>query len=908
MKPAPPTNLRCEYLTNPLGIDTVLPRFSWVLEHNGRDQAQTAFRLIVASTAAGSAGGEGDLWDTGRVESPESFNVVYAGKPLASGIRYHWCVQWWDGDGRKSPFSEPAFFETAFLKQEDWSAGWIGMAGCREFRTPGSTLLGESMGDVVQAYGVYLRKDFHLRRGIHRARASICGLGLYELRLNGKKLNDRVLDPAQTDYGKGALYSTYDVTGLLGRENAAGIILGNGRHISNYGYGAPRCRFQLHVEYEDGGGEIVVSDETWKASHGPLTENSLYDGEIYDARLEMPGWDLPGFDDSAWETAARVGGVPLAAQMMPPMRVTRRLTPSRLFSPEPGVYVFDFGQNYTGWVRLAVRGPEDTEIRIRYAELIDDDGTLNTAPNQNARATDVFILKGEGVEVYEPRFTSHGFRYVEVTGFPGVPTLESVLGCVVHTDLERSGVFHCSCDLINRIHRNVNWGLLSNFSGIPTDCPQRDERFGWLGDAHLASESAVYNFDMAAFYTKYLRDIRLAQKEDGTLPDIVPAFVDKLYPADPAWGSAYLFLAWTMFLYYGDLRILEEHFDSMLAYVRFLGTNAEGHILRRLGKYGDWCPPGSTAPKKTHLALTSTWFYHQDACLIARMADALGREEERAEYERLAHEIRDAFNAAFLEDKQYAARRISRADRLPDQTSNVLPLYSGIVPEDRVAGVLKSLVESVADAQDDHLDTGIIGTRYLLDVLTAYGHGETAYRVATQKSYPGWGYMVEEGATTLWERWEKITKGGMNSHNHIMLGSVDAWFYRSIAGISCAAPGWKRIRIRPGVFGDLTHASATLNTVQGSVHASWERSESMLRVFVRIPVGCEAAVELPLLWENVRIGEGEKLLWKDGKPAGEGGEPVCRGVENDRVILGIGSGEYRFDAVRGDQEIGSGTD
>ncbi|MBN2409126.1 MAG: family 78 glycoside hydrolase catalytic domain, partial [Candidatus Aminicenantes bacterium] len=691
MKPEPPVRLRCEYLDNPLGLGTAAPCFSWVPEHSRRGAAQAAYQIIVSSEQDLLGNEIGDDWDSQRTESGRTSGITYDGEPLWSGKRYFWRVRWWDEEGNVSPWSETAWFEMGLLQEKDWKAQWIGRRTTAEFTSRGNVMQGVYSGDFVQSLGVYLRKEFEFKAALRRARVYVCGLGSYELRINGRKVGDRVLDPAQTDYREIALYSVYDVTSHIRERNALAVILGNGRHIKSFGYGKPRLLLQLHLEREDDLVDRIFSDGTWRANSGPLQENGLYSGERYDARLEWDGWDEPGFEDVSWEDAEILSGPALAAQTLPPIRVVETLRPVGRWSPRPGVRVFDFGQNFSGWVRLKVRGERGREIRIRHAELIHEDGTINVLPNQNAEATDVYILKGQGEEVTEPRFTSHGFRYAEVEGLPGDPSPESLEGCFVHSDVEKTGEFHCSHNLLNRIHQNIIWGQLSNLMGIPTDCPQRDERHGWLGDAHLAAEEAIFNFDMAAFYSKFLEDIRLSQKEDGSLPDTVPPYIRRLYPADPAWGIAYLELAWLLFFYLGDERVLRRHFARMKKYVDYLGRNAEEYIVRRLGKYGDWCPPGSVVPKKTPLELTSTWCYYRAAGLLSAFAEILGRMDDKRSYARLAEAIKTAFNARFLADDQYAVFRVSSADKSPDQSSNVLPLALDMVPGDKKDKVLLRL-------------------------------------------------------------------------------------------------------------------------------------------------------------------------------------------------------------------------
>jgi alpha-L-rhamnosidase len=893
--------LRCEYQLNPLGIDEVSPRFSWILQHPERNQLQSAYRILVSSSQELLEHAQGDLWDSGRVVSTETNHIPYSGRTLKARQQCHWRVQWWDSDGRQSDFSEVARFEMGVLKREDWSALWISKTEVKEFTSKGSTLLGEPLGDYVSAFALYLRKGFMLKDRPVRARVYICGLGYYELRINGRKVGDRVLEPAQTDYAKLALYSTFDVTSEsldslwedgVGR-CAVGVILGNGRHIRSYNYGNPKLMMQLEVEYPDRSKEILVSDGTWKVSYGPLQENGIYFGERYDARQEMPGWDVPGFDDSAWENVVAVDGPGLASQMMEPIRVVQNVAPVRQIDAPDGATIFDFGQNFAGWVRISLAGPRGTSVRMRHAELLNDDNTLNVSPNQNAEATDIYILKGEGREGYEPRFTYHGFRYVEITGMPSLPALSSVEACVVHSDVETVGEFSCSHGLINKIHRNTVWGQLSNLMSIPTDCSQRDERQGWLGDAHLAAEESMFNFGMGAFYTKFLRDIQLAQLRDGSLPDTVPPYLGRLYPADPAWGAAYITLAWLVYQFYGDTRILERHFDAMRKYVDFLTSRSVRLIARDLGKYGDWCPPGSIAPKRTPVDLTSTWYFYHDTLLLSKIAEVLGRDADHRGLLGLAGDIREAFNMAFLRDGEYAAYRFAPVDRSPGQTSNVLPLYLDMVPPELKSRVLGRLLQGVVDEQDYHLDTGILGTRYILDVLTENGYADVAFKVSTQRTYPGWGYMVEEGATTLWERWEKITGGGMNSHNHIMFGSVDAWFYRVLAGLKYLEPGWKHIQFKPPVVAGLEAATATLKSIKGTVGVSWSRTDSMFSMRLVIPVGSTASVYVPRLWEGQQITEGQTEIvpQKEGEMS-DGMMYV--GSDEKYEMMRIGSGEYEL--------------
>ncbi|HTY37482.1 MAG TPA: family 78 glycoside hydrolase catalytic domain [Bacteroidota bacterium] len=908
----PPIKLRCEYLENPLGVDVRRPRLSWVLTHPVRSSSSSAARVIVASSRQTADDGFGDLWDTGLITEDVSCGLEYSGVSLHSFQQIFWRVQWGDNAGNMSSWSEIASFEMGFLEDDQWQASWITKADCREHTSPGTTLLGEYLGDYINAHAIYCRREFMLAKPVKRARAFVSGLGFCELSVNGQKVGDRVLDPAQTDYSRLALYSTYDIVDQLAASAetrrtgrfVVGMILGNGRHIRNYGYGHPRGIVQILVEYIDGSNQHFVTDGSWKVSHGALQQNGLYFGERYDARLEEHGWDEVGADDSSWSNATEVSAAHPASQLIPPIRVARRITPVHQTVLPDGTTVFDFGENCAGWLRVCVKGERGTELTIHHAELLHDDGALNTSPNQAAEATDVYILKGDSPEWYEPRFTYHGFRYASISASPVGIKILSVEGCVVHSDVEQVGTLTCSNALLNRIHANVLRGQLSNLMSIPTDCCQRDERHGWLGDAHLAAEESMFNFNMAAFYTKFLKDIALAQRMDGSLPDVVPPYTGRLYPADPAWSSAFISIAWEHYQFYGEKRILDHHFDAMKKYVDFLKAHSTGLVIETLGKYGDWCPPGSIAPKRTPVELTSTWYFYHDALLLSRIAGILCRSREQQELEELSAGIKDAFNRRFLRDGEYLVNRFAPVDRAAGQTSNLLPLHLKMVPEDFTAHVLDRLLQSVIADQDFHLDTGILGTKYILDVLTDYGHAETAYKVASQRTYPGWGYMVEEGATTLWERWEKITGGGMNSQNHIMLGSVDAWFYRVVAGISVIEPGWKRIGYAPPAFAGLTSASASVETVRGVAALNWKRDPDEMVVDITVPVGSQGIVRIPLDRVDDVVEESDTILWgPDVTSAVPLPAVTCNGKQGPTVLFTTGSGSYHFHTHRGSHQV-----
>jgi alpha-L-rhamnosidase len=647
------------------------------------------------------------------------------------------------------------------------------------------------------------------------------------------------LDPAQTDYNKIALYSTYDITTSLQKNNAIGVILGNGRCVEHFGYEFPKLIVQIHIQYSDGSSEIICTDESWMISEGPILENGMYFGEKYDARLEMPGWDNPNFDDSSWDNVSIVEGYNLASQLMQPIQISKTMIPQKMESPTPEVYIYDFGQNYTGFVRLKVRGPRGCEVKLRFSEILKEDG-----------------------------------KYF------------------FHSNVPKVGDFFCSHELINKIHSNILWGQLSNLMSIPTDCPQRDERHGWMGDAQLSSEEAIFNFDMARFYTKYLRDIKLCQKEDGSISDVVPPYW-AIYPSDPAWGTAYISLTWNIYWYYNDTRVLEENYDSLKRYIEFLSISAKDNILKVGGKYGDWCPPMSIASKRTPLDLISTWYYYHDTLLFSKIASILGREKDSVFYSEKAEVIKDAFNQEFLL-RTYKYIKVSFTDQAISQTSNVLPLYLKMVPENKKKSILNNLVDAIKGHYDYHIDTGIVGTRYIFEVLTDNGYPEIAYRMITQKSFPGFGYMIREGATTLWERWEKLESGGMNSHNHIMLGSVDTWFYKTLVGIISLKAGWKYVRIKPYVPDDIANAVGSMKTIRGLISSSWEKSTESLKMNLEIPIGCIAEVWIPIKNNGATIKEGDTLIWQNGKDSKAVFDIDFKELKDDYVIFNVGSGLYEF--------------
>ncbi len=905
------TALRCEYAENPLGIDVAKPRLSWILQSAERGQAQTAYQVLAATAPAVLARDQGDLWDSGRVESAESLGIAYAGPALHSGQRVHWKVRVWDRDGRAGDWSEPAWWEMGLLHSGDWRGQWIGTPGERPERP--EDFYRDNPAPL-------LRREFDLAKPIRRARAYASGLGYYELRLNGQRVGDHLLDPAWTSYGKRVFYSTYDVTELLraGR-NAVGLMLGNGWYnplpMKMWGrfnlrealtVGPPRAILHLEIEYEDGTRESIGTDTAWRAGEGPILRNSVYLGEVYDARRESAGWDLPGFDDGDWPVAVTVSEPvgPLQAQPLPPIRVTAALKPVAVSEPSAGVYIFDMGQNFAGRVRFRVKGPAGTRIALRYGELLYPDGTLNPmtgvtgqikqpglggpgAPDV-AWQQDVYILKGGDAEVYEPRFTFHGFRYVEVTGHPGRPALDALEGQRMGSDVRQVGTFACSHEPFNSLQKITEWTLLSNLFSVQSDCPHR-EKFGYGGDIIVSCEMAMLNFDMATFYAKTVRDHADAARDNGGLTATAPfvgiaddGLAEGVGPI--GWASVHPVLLWQLHQYYGDRELMAEQYEVAKRWVEFLESKAEDHVISVC--IGDH---ETLAPKT--VALTSTAFYYHNVDLLARIARTLGRAADAERYAALAKTIREAFNARFLEADT------GRYD-LATQAAQAFALYMDLVPSGELRGKsLEVLVRDILDGHNGHLSTGIFGTKYMLEALTRLDRADVAHTLVSREDFPGWIHMLRGGATTLWEHWE--FSDNTYSHNHPMFGSVSEWFYKALAGIRPAADavGFDRIVIRPNIVGDLTWARGAYESIRGRVACGWRLADGKLELDVVVPVGATATVYVPVRPGSRVTEDGRPVAGKAGTTDGASGIPgVLRTsiTAPGREVLQVQSGEYKF--------------
>jgi alpha-L-rhamnosidase len=892
-----PVGLKCEYRVDPLGIGERSPRLSWALESEGRNQRQSAYRILVAGNEEDLEAEKNLLWDSGRVESGRTIGVEYEGEALRSGSQCVWKVRVWDGANNLSPYSRPAVFDMGLLEKSDWEGAWIsaskGPSGDME---PPS---GEEYDDLANglAPSPYLRREFPLDKPIRRARLYATARGVYELYINGNRVGNDVLAPGWTDYDRRIHYQTYDVTPLLADgPNALGAVLGDGWFAGFVGfdpkhrgahYGArPQLLAQLNVEYEDGTTESLATEGLWRCSTGPILYSDLLMGESYDARREMPGWAEPGFDDSEWcgVEVEEIGDTNLVAQPDEGVRVIEQLAANAITEPESGRYTFDLGRNMVGWVRLRVAGEAGTEVTLRHAEALNPEGTIYTTNLRSARATDHYVLGGDGEEVYEPRFTFHGFRYVEVTGYPGEPPLDAVTGRVVHSATPPSGSFECSSHLVNELQENIVWGQRGNFLSVPTDCPQRDERLGWMGDAQIFVRTAAFNMDVAAFFEKWMADVEDAQSPEGAFPDVAPllrgsGLIDLRWGA-PAWGDAGVIVPWTIYRAYDDPHIVERHYDAMVRWMEYLHEANPDYIRKnRMGNnYGDWLSPkGDHTPK--HLLATAYWAY--DAKLMAEMAEATGRNEDAGEYRDLNERIKAAFEEAF----------VSPDGRIEGdtQTCYLLALHMELLPEELRSAAADHLVRTI-EREDWHLSTGFAGVGYLCPVLTEAGYTDVAYRLLGNETYPSWGYTIKNGATTIWERWDGWTETGfqspnMNSFNHYSLGSVGEWLYRYVAGIDLGAPGFGRIVIRPRPGGNLTHASGEYDSVRGRISSSWKIEDDRFVLETLIPPNTTATVHVP---STDDVSEG-------GRPVDEAdGVEFLRAGEGE-TVLSVGSGRYEFE-------------
>jgi alpha-L-rhamnosidase len=1049
--PATADHLRCEYRVDPLGIDVTQPRLCWEMHDPRRAAAQTAYQILVASTPEKLAAGQGDLWDSGRVKSDETTQIVYAGKPLGSRMQCFWKVRLWDAQGKVSAYSQPAQWSMGLLAAADRKAHWIGFdglmvhpsksnlltldgcpwvwypekplthaaatphgerffrgyftlpAGARVYRArfqtaatgnfdvffngkgvghgdpkpdahkravtfdltsatlPGRNCLavkagpgpnppaglagkllveldgGETLVALIdhswKAYTAsvakwnlpdgndsawpaakeiakvgdkpwgtpsaegseplacpHFRKDFRILKSVRRATVYASALGLYRVHVNGEPVTDDCLNPGWTDYHRRVYYNTYDVTNLVraGGANTIGATLAAGWYSGAIGwmgerfhYGRhPRVWVQLEIEATDGSRQTIVSDGTWKGAYGPYIESEFLAGETYDARLELSGWSSPGFNASQWLPVAVTSAIEARLEANPGVSVkeTGRITPKKISQPRPGVYVFDMGQNFAGLAELKVQGPAGTRVVMRFAEMLNPDGTIYTANLRSARSTDTYILKGVAwQEIWRPRYTFHGFRYIEMTGYPGKPDLDALTGIAINSATPMVGAFECSSPMVNQLYSNILWTQRANFISIPTDCPQRDERLGWTGDAEVFVRAATYNADVAAFYTKWLVDLHDDQHPDGAVPDVAPQVV-AMGAGTPAWADAGTVCPWTIWQVYGDTRLAARHFDMMVKWVEYCRRHSKG-LLRPNQGYGDWLSIGADTPKD----VLATAYFAYSAHLTAEVARVIGRLDEAQKYEELFLQIKAAFNKAYVT----ADGRIKGNT----QTCYVLALYFDLLPTAQRGAAARHLVDDI-QGRGVRLSTGFVGTSFLMPVLSQTGNTPLAYQLLLTDQYPSWGYSIKHGATSIWERWDGWTaeKGfqdpGMNSFAHYSFGAVGRWMFQSVAGIDSASPGFKRLLIRPQPAPGLTWVKASYDSIHGRIASAWTKTADGLTLEITIPANTRATLFLPA-GDPRRVSEG-------GRPLASAPGLKLLGPAGPALALEAAAGQYVF--------------
>lgn len=887
-----PTELTCEYLKDPLGIDVKTPRFSWVVDSRLRNQQQAAYELIVASNQADIGKQKGNIWTTGKVTSSNSLNIEFGGAALTSFTKYYWRVKIYDAEGQASGWSSTASFETAMLDSTDWTARWIGDG---RDNPPDRDRYKE---DPMPLF----RKPFEVNKKVASARLYISGLGYYEAYLNGRKISDHMLDPGFTTYRKQVLYVVHDITPLIRKgKNAAGIMLGNGWwnplpfkffgrwDLRDYQQtGRPCVKAEIHIKYTDGSIAKIITGTDWQTRPGPVTKNNVYLGEHYDARLEQGNWNKVDAANTGWGNAVEVSGASgrLSVQLLPPIKVTRVLRPVKIWKLSGDSFMVDMDRNFAGVPRIHVKGPAGTKITMRYGEGLFKDGSLNVmttvatqikkggikggpgAP-ETAWQEDSYILKGEGLETWSPSFTFHGFQYIEITGWPGTPSMDDVEGLRMNSDLPRAGEFSCSNELFNRLHETIQWTFLSNVFSVQSDCPAR-EKMGYGGDMVATANAFIYNYDMVHFYAKAVTDFANEQRPQGGMTEIAPfTGIDDRGLGDLSgplgWQLAFPFLQKQLYDFYGDRRIIEANYLAFKKQLAFLKEKSIGNTF-----YWDISDHEALDPKPE--ALTAAAFYYHHVLLGAEFAGILGKKDDSINYASLAQKIKATTVSKFL------VPGTGRFDN-GTQSAQIFALWYGLTPEK--LNSLKALTDEF-ERHNWHLSTGIFSTKMMFDVLRENDMNEAAYRIADQKDFPGWGFMLESGATTLWESWEFPEVGP--SRNHPMFGSVDEWFYRSLAGINPLAPGFAKIQIKPQPAGKLDWVKASYHSVRGAIVSEWKSAADTFDLHVLIPANTVATVYCPSPRDSPVMENGKAFK-------------VDR-YENGYAVLEIGSGAYDFRSIK----------
>ena len=913
--------LRCEYLKNPLGIDIVEPRFGWKLQSARQNVLQSAYQVIVYATEDLREA----IWDSGKVASDNSTHVAYGGSALESRQRYYWRVRVWDEQDTPSEWSQIAFWEMGLLQPTDWQASWVEPQQDPTEPEPNIHFF-QNLGTVSPQPdsdysrlkpAQYLRKTFSSAGKVTKARIYATAHGVYHLQVNGVRVGDFELAPEATAYEQYLQYQTYDVTDMItAGTNVIGAILADGWYCGRLGLPGDSCQygnklallFQLEIRYEDGSIQHIVSDETFKSTTGALIYSDLFIGERYDATQDLMDWHQSTYNDSAWQAVQKVeyGYANLRAQYGEPLRAVMEIAPCAILITPKGETVIDLGQNIAGRIRMQVQGDAGTQITLDHSEVLDIDGNfLHRIMGRNKDQRDVYILKGDGVEVYEPLFTMHGFRYVRVSGYPSKLRLEDFTGIVIASDLQDTGTFTCSDKRINRLQENIHWSQRGNLVSIPTDCPQR-ERAGFTGDAQVFTPTASFNMDVAAFFVRWLRNLQAEQHADGQVTTTVPYWKSYIDIANQiqggvhtsaGWGDACVIVPWVLYQTYGDKRILEENYAMMLRWLAYVQQQAETGIPERLnGKltddararqqylwntgfhFGDWLIPslsgGDHSPLKAAektKEIAASCFYAYTTNLMAQIATVLDRTDDIERFTQLNIKIREAFS------KEYIAANGTLFSHY--QGMYVLALKMNMAAIEQRPLLTQHLVELIAE-NDYRLDTGFLSVPFLMDVLCDNGREDVAYRLLFQTECPSWLYEVEHGATTIWESWDAIMPDGtvkLTSFNHYAFGAIGDWLYRFVAGLDKNQPGYKHIIIEPHPHKNLSNVRATYQSIYGEIISEWEVLNDTMKINITIPPNTTATVRLP-------HAELSSLA-----------QDYTASQADNSVVVQIGSGSYAFE-------------
>jgi alpha-L-rhamnosidase len=878
-------NLLCENRINPVGLDIMSPRFSWQLVSDKRNIIQSAFEIRV-----GTHPGKYNLWSSGKLAGSQSLYVPYAGSPLTSGEIYYWQVRVWDNNGKVSDWSDKAYWQMGLLKSSDWKGKWIesGLAS-----------------DSVNGPALLFRKEFSSRKKVSSATAFITTHGMYEAYLNGKKIGDGYLTPGWTSYNKRLQYQVYDVTDFLANgENAIAIVAGSGWYRTALAWNDNKDIYgkkiglliQLSINYSDGSRETIVTDGSWRTSdEGPIRVSEIYNGETVDARMEKPGWDKSGYDDKNWKpvTEKNESADNLIATYNEPVTQHEVFQPVRIFKTPKGEQVVDFGQNLVGWARFKIRGNAGTEVIVDHAEVLDKEGNFYTDNLRAAKARDRYILSGKGEEFFQPHFTFQGFRYIRLKGYPGEIKPENISAVTLYSDMKPTGQFTCSNPMLNQLQHNIQWGQKGNFLDVPTDCPQRDERLGWTGDAQAFSRTASFNMGVHNFFSKWLKDLAADQNADGRVPFVVPNVLGPMAGGSAGWADASTIIPWNMWLAYGDPKILEDQYASMKSWVAFMQSHSQGYLWNTGFHFGDWLFYRPADDNDGRSAVTDKYliaqcFFAHSTQLLVNAARVLNKPEDIQFYTDLLQHIKDAFLREYVTP---SGRLVSGT-----QTASVLALQFDMLPEEQRAQAAQRLVANIKD-YDNHLTTGFLGTPYLCHVLSRFGYDTVAYKLLLQESYPSWLYPVKMGATTIWERWDgqkpdsSFQTPGMNSFNHYAYGAIGDWMYRNITGLDTYedGAGYKKTIIRPHPGGKLVYANADLETGYGKLSSHWKMADGKFLLDVEIPANTTADIFIP-------AASADEIM-ENEKPLSESKEVKLAGKEGKYIELHTGSGNYHFSAV-----------